>query len=142
MARLVRLLPYRLRARAALRQSRRLLRSAFAPAEVRVATRRGVGTVTIASGIFCDLREPWAWPTCRYYAAAIERHLALLGVPADVAIETCQATADGLCRIAVTFRRPWRSAAHGGVPDDGAAGRWRCSHGSSPWRRPWPQARR
>lgn len=106
VARLVRLLPYRLRARAALRQSRRLLRSAFAPAEVRVATRRGVGTVTIASGIFCDLREPSAWPTCRYYAAAIDRHLALLGVPADVAIETCQATADGLCRIAVTFRRP------------------------------------
>jgi hypothetical protein len=106
LPRLVRLLPYRLRARMALRQSRRLLRSAFAPARVRVATRRGVGAVTIASGVFCELREPWAWPTCRYYAAAIERHLALQGVLADVAIEACQAMAEGTCRIAVTFRRP------------------------------------
>jgi hypothetical protein len=106
LPRLARLLPYRLRARVALRQSRRLLRSAFAPAHVRVTTRRGAGTVTIAAGIFCDLRERWAWPTCRYYAAAIERYLALQGVQADVAIETCQAAAEDLCRIAVTFRRP------------------------------------
>ena len=106
MPRLVRALPSRLRARVALRQSRHLLRSAFAPAQVRVSTRRGVGAVTIASGIFCDLRERWAWPTCRYYAAAIDRSLTLQGVPADVAIESCQATAEGPCRIAVTFRRP------------------------------------
>jgi len=105
MPRLVRVLPAQLRARAVLRQSRRLLRSAFAPAQVHVSTRRGVGAVTIGSGIFCDLRERWAWPTCRYYAAAIERYLALQGVPADVVIDTCQAIADGPCRFAVTFRR-------------------------------------
>jgi len=105
LPRLVRVLPARLRAWAALRQSRRLLRSAFVPARVHVATRRGVGAVTVTAGIFCDLRERWAWPTCRYYAAAIERHLALQGVPADVVIEACQATAEGSCRIAVTFRR-------------------------------------
>ena len=106
MSRLVRVLPARLRARAALRQTRRLLRSAFAPAHVHVSTRRGVGAVTVTSGIFCDVRERWAWPTCRYYAAATERSLALQGVPAAVAIECCHATAEGPCRIAVTFHRP------------------------------------
>lgn len=106
LPRLARLLPYRLRARVALRQSRRLLRSAFTPAHVRVSLGRGAGAVTITAGIFCELREQWAWPTCRYYAAVVERHLALHGVPADVAIESCQATAAGACRIDVIFRRP------------------------------------
>jgi hypothetical protein len=105
MSWLVRMLPVRLRARLALRQTRRLLRSAFTPAHVRVSTGRGVGAVTVTSGILCDVRERWAWPTCRYYAAAIERSLALQGVPAAVAIESCQATADGPCRVAVTFYR-------------------------------------
>ncbi len=100
------LLPHGLRARLALRRSRRLLRSAFAPSVVRVTSRRKTGVVTITGAIFCDLRERWAWPTCRYFAASLERHLALQGVTADVAIEACQATGESACRLLVTFRRP------------------------------------
>lgn len=104
--RALRLLPYRLRARVALRRCRRLMQSAFEPAVVGMRVRRGVGTVTIAGGIFCELRDTWPWPTCRYFAAAVERHLALQGVTAGVAIDACQASGDGACRLTVTFRRP------------------------------------
>ena len=103
--RLLKLLPRGLRARVALRRSRRLLRSAFAPAVVRVSVRRGAGAVSISGAIFCELRDPWPWPTCRYYAAAVTRHLALQGVNADVTIETCQSSGVGPCRLAVTFRK-------------------------------------
>ncbi len=103
---LPRLLPRGLRARLALRRSRRLLQSAFAPSVVSVTSRRGTGVVTIGGAIFCDLRERWPWPTCRYFAAALERHLGLQGVPADVAIDACQATGETACRLRVTFRRP------------------------------------
>lgn len=104
--RLLRLLPYRLRARLALRRSRRLLQSAFAPARITVAVRRGVGTVSVAGAIFCALRETWPWPTCGYFAAAIARYLALQGVVADVRVTGCQAVGDGACTLQVTFRRP------------------------------------
>ena len=104
--RLLRLLPRRLRARVALRRSRQLLRSAYLPATVAVSVRRGVGAVTIADAIFCELREPWPWPTCRYYAAAVERHLALQGLTASVAIDACQSSGTRPCRLGVTFRTP------------------------------------
>ncbi|MEP7117588.1 MAG: hypothetical protein ABI880_08405 [Acidobacteriota bacterium] len=103
--RLLRVLPRSLRARLALRRSRRLLRTAFAPATVTVTTRRGAGTVAISGAIFCQLREAWPWPTCRYYAAAVERHMELHGVPADVTIEACQSSGSSGCRLEVTFRR-------------------------------------
>ena len=104
--RLMRWLPYRLRRRVALRRCRRLLRSAFEPAVVRVSVRRGTGTVSVSGAIFCELRDAWPWPTCRYFAAAVERHLALQGVTADVAIDACQSSGGGACRLTVTFRRP------------------------------------
>ncbi len=110
--RLSRLLPRGLRARLALRRSRRLLRSAFAPSVVAVTSRHGTSVVTIGGAIFCDLRERWPWPTCRYFAAALERHLALQGVPADVVIDACQATGGTACRLLVTFRRPVTGDGH------------------------------
>ncbi|MCC6991856.1 MAG: hypothetical protein IT181_22830, partial [Acidobacteria bacterium] len=98
--------PYRLRARVALRRSRALVRSAFTPAKVKVAVRRGAGTVTVSGGIFCALREPLGWPACGYFAAAVATHLALQGVRADVRIAACQATGEGACTLQVTFLRP------------------------------------
>lgn len=102
----LRLLPHWLRARVALRRSRSLLQSAFTPARVKVSVRRGVGKVSVTGGVFCVLRETWPWPTCRYFAAAVERHLALQGVLADVRILGCQAVGDGACTAQVSFRRP------------------------------------
>jgi hypothetical protein len=104
--RVVRRLPYRLRRRIALHRSRELLLSAFTPARVRVTMRRGVGAVSATGAVFCELREPWPWPTCRYFGAAVERHLALQGVAAVVTIDACQAAGDASCQLTVTFRRP------------------------------------
>jgi hypothetical protein len=99
--------PRWLRTRIALRRVRPLLKAAFDPASVRVATRRGVGTVTIAQSVFCTLREAWAWPTCAYYAAAVQQALALHGVEADVQIATCAAQGAKRCQLTVAFgRRP------------------------------------
>ncbi len=102
--RLSRFLPFRLRARLGLRRGGRLLRLAFAPSVIRATFSRGVGTVTISGAIFCELREPWAWPTCRYYAAVLRQFLVLEGVAADVAIDACQVTGETACRLTVTFR--------------------------------------
>ena len=103
MQRAHRLLPYAWRARLALARCRELLRSAFEPARVSVSVRHGVGTVSIAGSVFCQLREPSAWPTCGYFAAAVDRYLALQGLTAQVVIEACEAAGAGRCRLQVVF---------------------------------------
>lgn len=119
--RLLRLLPRRLRARVALRRTRALLRSAFTPARVAVSMRRGVGRVTVTGAIFCALREPWPWPTCRYFAAAVAQLLALQGVPARVAIVSCQGEGQSSCVLEVTFLRPGEIVEEGADDAEGAA---------------------
>jgi hypothetical protein len=98
-----RVLPPRLRGRYALARSRRLVRAAFDPARARVGARRGHGHVEVDGSVFCTLREPWPWPTCTYFAAAIGRHLDLCGAPAAVRIDQCRAQGAGTCRLDVDF---------------------------------------
>jgi len=101
--RVARTLPGGLRRRFALGRSRRLVRAAFDPARARVGTRQGRGQVEIDGSVFCGLREPWPWPTCTYFAAAIERHLTLCGAVAAVRIAECRAGGAACCRFDVTF---------------------------------------
>lgn len=101
--RLARALPASLRRRLALGRSRRLVRAAFAPATARVTTARGHGHVDLDGSIFCAVRERWPWPTCTYFAAAVERHLVLYGASARVEIAQCRATGAGRCRFDVDF---------------------------------------
>jgi hypothetical protein len=111
---LLRWLPRWLRAQIVLRRMRRLLRAAFAPASVKVRMRRRGGTLTITRSVFCTLRDAWAWPTCAYYAGAVQQALALHGIDAEVAIATCAAQGGGRCHLTVAFGR--RAA-----PEDTAA---------------------
>lgn len=104
--RLAKALPKVLRARFALGRSRRLVRAAFEPARARVSARHGHGQVAIDGSVFCTLREPWPWPTCTYFAAAIERHLELCGAPAAVRVDSCRASGSGSCRLDVDFTGP------------------------------------
>jgi len=99
-------LPRTLRARYALSRSRRLVRAAFDPARTRAVVSRGLGHVDLDGSVFCTLREPWPWPTCTYFAAAIARHLELCGTPALARIDACRAQATGPCRLAFDFAGP------------------------------------
>ena len=101
--RLAKALPTSLRTRYALARSRRLVRAAFEPARARVVAGSGVRHLDIDGSVFCTLREPWPWPTCTYFSAAIARHLELCGAPAQVRIAACRARAAGSCRLAVDF---------------------------------------
>lgn len=101
--RLLRWMPRRLRARFALGRARRLLTAAFAPMSVTTSSRRGITTIAIRRSVFCSLREPWPWPTCRYVAGAIERVLAQHGLAAQVRVEGCAGQGRSECALAVTF---------------------------------------
>jgi bacteriochlorophyll 4-vinyl reductase len=101
---LVRRCPASLRARWALRWSRRLIAETFRGSRANVRLRRGVGVLDIRSSIFCDVREVTASPLCGYYAAAVQRFLEQCGVDAGVDVQQCRASGAAACTLAVTIR--------------------------------------
>jgi bacteriochlorophyll 4-vinyl reductase len=100
----VRSFPSGLRARWALRLSRRLVAQTFKGSKARVRLRKGAGTVGIHASIFCTVRETAAWPMCMFYAAAVERFLQHFGLDVQVQITECRAHGGSDCTIAVTLR--------------------------------------
>jgi hypothetical protein len=100
---LVRSFPRRLRARWALRLSRRLVAQTFKGSRARVRLRNRAVTVGIHASIFCSLRETAAWPMCVFYAAAVERFLQHFDIDAHVRITECRASGGSDCRLAVAI---------------------------------------
>jgi hypothetical protein len=63
--------------------------------------RRGQGTFTLKNSVFCTVREPFDWPLCVFYSAALSHLFALVAVSGDVRVEACQGVGDAACVIAV-----------------------------------------
>jgi bacteriochlorophyll 4-vinyl reductase len=101
---LVRRLPGGMRARWALRASRRLVAQTFKGSRASVRVRKGEGTVGIRASIFCTLRERATFPMCVFYSAAVERFLQHFGLDAIVRITECRAHGGSGCTIAVSIR--------------------------------------
>ncbi len=99
---LIRALPAALRIRLALHLTKRLVRRTFAGGRASSTMRRGQTTITMRSSIFCTVREPFPRPLCGYYAAALGRTLALMGVTSAVQVRACRGCGASACVIAVT----------------------------------------
>lgn len=95
--------PALIRARLALRISRRLVRGTYRASRTTVRWRRRRGSVAIRDSIFCTLRTPSTAPMCVYYAAGVERLLGILQVPATVEIAECRAEGAPACRLVVSL---------------------------------------
>ena len=75
--------------------------------------RRGVGTLSIRSSIFCCVRDRTSHPLCYFYASAIASVLSGLDVEADASVVECQAEGHPACRIAVRMGRALAEPADG-----------------------------
>jgi len=103
---LVRKCPTGLRARLALRISRRVVAQTFKGSKALVCMRKGHGTVGIRASIFCSVRETAPFPMCVFYAAAVERFLHHFDLDAQVRITECRAHGSSSdCTIAVSIRQ-------------------------------------
>ena len=96
-------LPASLRARWALRLSRRLVRQTFRHSRTKVRLRRGAGSMEIRGSIFCGLRETGEWPMCVFYASALEQFVRHFDIEARVHVNQCKAAGGGGCTLAVTI---------------------------------------
>jgi hypothetical protein len=95
-------LPAALRARVAIQLTTRVMRRGFTASHATSTFRKGQGSITMRSSVFCSVREPGVRPLCGYYAAALERSLTLVSVTGDVAIQSCQGAGAPSCVIALS----------------------------------------
>jgi len=97
----IRALPVMMRARMALRLARKVVRNSYDGSRAVVKLRNGQGTFTLRSSIFCTVREPFDWPLCVFYSAALSHMFALMGVSGEVRVDSCLGVGDAGCVIAV-----------------------------------------
>jgi hypothetical protein len=98
---LIRSLPTSLRARMALQITKRVIRHSYLDSRAVSRLRKGKGTITMRSSVFCTVREPSARPLCVYYAAALTRALALVSVSGKVYVDSCRGAGGPACVIAL-----------------------------------------
>ena len=89
--RFIRALPAPLRARAALRTARALVRDTYPGSRAIVRMRRGTASVDLRGSLFCEVREASILPLCGFYASAIARVLQLFALRADARVNACRA---------------------------------------------------
>ena len=111
--RLMPALPAGLRARAALRVARQLVRATYPGSRALMKIRRGVVTIDLRGSLFCEVRETSMQPLCTFYAAAIGGILKLFGVVAAPVVTECRAVGNRrACMLSVVLpARPSNTAA-------------------------------
>lgn len=98
---LIRALPVMMRARVAMQLAKKVVHRSYHGSRAVTKLRRGQGTFVLRSSIFCSVREPFDWPLCVFYSAALSHLLALVGVSGEVRVDACQGVGDNACVIAV-----------------------------------------
>ena len=94
----IRALPVMMRARMAMQLAKKVVRRSYDGSRAVAKLRRGQGTFTLRSSIFCTVREPFDWPLCVFYSAALSHLFALVGVSGEVRVHTCQGVGDAALR--------------------------------------------
>jgi bacteriochlorophyll 4-vinyl reductase len=103
--RFMRALPLGLRARAALRTARSLVRATYPGSRAIVQVRKDSASVDLRGSLFCEVREASVQPLCGFYAAAITRVLKLFSVPGEAHVQACRAAGGGKgCLMSIVVR--------------------------------------
>lgn len=98
-------LPAPLRARAALRTARALVRATYPGSRALTRVRRGTATVDLRGSLFCEVREASVLPLCGFYTAAIARVLHLYALSSEVRVEQCRASGGRGCQMSFVLGR-------------------------------------
>jgi hypothetical protein len=97
-------LPVMWRAGSALRVARALVRETFHDTKLKTRSWKKTGSLRLRGSVFCSTREASGDALCVYYAAAIERLLALYRVDAEISIRECKAVGRRQCVLAINVR--------------------------------------
>lgn len=98
---MVRHMPAAIRARFALKTTRRLIHRSYRGSRAVARFRRGAGTLIVRGSIFCGVRERSVEPLCGYFASAAARVFLLFNLQAQARVTECRAVGDGACLVAI-----------------------------------------
>jgi len=98
----LKLLPTRLRMRAALRLSREIARAAYPGSKIVFRLQRDGGQVEVRGSVFCQVREKVERPLCGFYEGVIVKLMELIAVQATVNLASCRAVTGTTCKIQMT----------------------------------------
>jgi hypothetical protein len=105
--RLMRVLPLRLRTRAALRTVRTLIRTTYPGTRAIVRLRKGSVAIDLRGSLFCEVREASPRALCGFYSAAIAKVLQMFAVAADARVDDCRAASRGQgCQMSLVMPQP------------------------------------
>lgn len=103
--RVMRALPLRWRARAALRTARALVRTTYPGSRAIVHLLKERASVDLRGSLFCEVRSASVQPLCGFYAAAISRLLQHFAVDGEAHLESCRAAGGGQgCVMSIVVR--------------------------------------
>jgi hypothetical protein len=97
-------MPPKWRARGALRVARRLVRVTFDDSRLKTRMWGSRGSLRLRESVFCSTREVSPDALCVYYAAAVERLLALYRVDAEIRISECKSAGRPHCLFSMAVR--------------------------------------
>ena len=105
--RMIAVLPTPLRARAALRAARQLVRATYPGTRLITKFSKGNASLDLRGSLFCEVRELSALPLCGFYAAAIKRVMDLFALQAEAQVVECRAAGVRRgCVLSVSVTRP------------------------------------
>lgn len=107
----LRLLPTRMRLRAALRLAREIARAAYPGSRINFRITRDGGQVEVKGSVFCQVRERVDRPLCGFYEGVIVQLMELIGMQAEVRLARCRASGGASCQIQLVWENPSRAAA-------------------------------
>jgi hypothetical protein len=99
----LRLLPTRMRLRAALRLAREIARAAYPGSRIGFRLTREGGQVDVRGSVFCQVRERVERPLCGFYEGVIVKLMELLAIPVDVHLARCRAAGGQTCQIQLVW---------------------------------------
>jgi len=99
-------LPARLRLRAVLRLTARLVSETAPQSRATMALAIGGGQLDIGNSAFCDVRQPAVGPLCGFYVSALARFCELVSLDARVSPEACRAMGEPRCLVVASVLQP------------------------------------
>lgn len=102
--RLIGLLPYGLKARAAMRVASALVGSTFSGTRAAVRVRRSEVRFDVTSSVFCEVRERQSEPLCGFYLALAVGTLRRCGIVSHGRVADCHAVGTGeICSVEIVL---------------------------------------
>jgi hypothetical protein len=100
----IRMLPTRMRLRAAIRVAREITRAVYPGSRVVYRMTREGASIEVRGSIFCQVREPVDRPLCGFYEGVVVKLMELFAIRGIVRLSRCRAAGGNACQMTMLWQ--------------------------------------